>query len=423
MALYKDMVNGVEFDPLGTKVVNIDRAWDTMAKNIVDIDVSPDFGDNPYKFNDTGEVQKALDSLAEQAKEADSALNIGFIREKIRAHLMHIRVSSGEQVSLDEHVEAAMGTQLEMIDEDILDKHRDALDAQLQNAPTGLSLRYDLKHQADIREELIITDPARLQKELERGNAWSTGFILRRTGIQPVAIEPEIVEEDAEWVGCLETDEAKEFSSKTNIHPRHVYTLGKIWANSPHERTHITQFGGMYKDAIMRGDMSVSTGVTSFHTPENTQAEFNAQAVEQMALRELGVGGREDSWQFRFQADYHYYADMVWNNAHIMINSGADEQEVVRYVEDRLLLDTHENIAGAVPTRRDDPTYRGYFGGAYWPSLVVGMEMIKPGHLTNPEGEQPDPEDLQSAQKAVFGLTMSKPVDLGRIKDKIAESI
>ncbi len=215
----------------------------------------------------------------------------------------------------------------------------------------------------------------------------------------------------------------KEFFYKTNIHPRHEYTLGRIWANSPHERTHITQFGGLYKEAIIRGGMSVSAGVTSFHTPENTQAEFNAQAVEQMALRELGFSGKKNAWQYRFEADYQFYSDMVWNNAHIMVNSGVDEEEVVRYVEERLLLDTHENIAGNVSVRRDNPMFRAYFGGAYWPSLAVGIEMIKPGHLTEPGEEEPGPEDLQSAQKAVFGLTMSKPVRLDEIKDKIAELV
>jgi hypothetical protein len=415
-----------EFDPLGVELVNIERAWHPMAKSagdengIVDIDVSPDF-DNPYEFSNEAEVQAALIRLEIEAKEIDSAQNVDFIRDKIRAHLMHLRVGSGE-VSLDEHVGAAMGTKPEMVDEDILDRHRNALDAQLRDAPTGPALRYDLESRADLKQELIIPDPELARRELMISNDHSTGFILRKTGIQPVYIEPEIVEEDVEWSGYLGTEE-KEFFYKTNIHPRHEYTLGRIWANSPHERTHITQFGGVYKDAILRGDMSVSTGVTSFHAPENTQAEFNAQAVEQMALRELGASGREDAWQFRFQADYHYYAEMVWNNAHIMINSGAEEQEVVRYIEERLLLDTHENVAGAVPVRRDDPTIRGYFGGAYWPSLVVGMEMIKPGHLTDPGGEQPEPEDLQSVQRSVLGLTMSRPVKLDEIKDKITESV
>jgi hypothetical protein len=336
---------------------------------------------------------------------------------------MHIRVTSGEQVSIGEHVETAMGTKLEMVDEDILEKHRNALDKQLRDTPHGLpQLRYDLEHRQDLKDELIISDTARLRQELERSNTWSTGFILRRTGIQPVDIDPQIVEEDVGWSGYLGTEE-KEFFYKTNIHPRHEYTLGRIWANSPHERTHITQFGGVYKDAILRGDMSVSTGITSFHTPENTQAEFNAQAVDQMALRELGASDREEAWQYRFEADYQFYADMVWNNAHIMINSGAEMEETVKYVEDRLLLDTHENIVGSLTARRDDPTFRSYFGGAYWPSLVVGMEMIKPGHLTEPEAEQLATEDLQAAQKAVFSLSMSRPVHLDEIKDKIAELV
>lgn len=333
---------------------------DEDPNKIIDIDIAP-YVVSPLVFETPGQVQTAFEGLLDRVPGAN-AQNGEFIERKIRASLLHLQFLAGDKIPFREHVQTAMGVTPELIDEDELDKQQEALDAELKKHGLGFESRYA----EAFDDQLVLKEPkVEIEKRLLGAAAWAGQLIADYTGRKPLVVTPAITEVDKSWVGWFgtRTGSGKPFF-KMNVHPRHKHTPARIGAIAVHEMGHGTHFG-IWKEAILRRDMSPVMGVTTMHTPENTQAEAYAQLIEQIGLRSFG--GR-DAWQYQWQADYHDYLERVWNNAHIMINTGYDEPKVVDYVTGRLPFTAVDTIKQDVPERRDDPMIRGYFA-CYEPAL------------------------------------------------------
>ncbi len=378
-------------------VVNTYRAWDELSRRedddnrIIDIDVAPRY-ENSLVFDTTEQVTIALEDLLDRAPHSGDYSS--FTAAKLRASLLHLHLLGGEKVTLREHVETAMGVTPEKVDEAVIDDYRTRLDSQLAEHGLGFDREFENALVVDEEEEVLRN---RLLLLGEQGKVVTSKFV-ETAGIPD--IQPQIVSEDEAWVGWAGTDDAGELVDKINIHPRHKHTIARLAAIVIHEvQGHITQFS-IWRNKIQHGELDPAMGVTTLHTPENTQAEFNAQTIEQIGLRALATADKEDGWQYEFQAGYHDYSGMVAHNAHLMINSGYQEDQVIDYATNRLPFTSVENITKAIPARRRDPMYRGYFA-CYQPAMAAGRLLLA--------------QD-QAAQKAVLQETFSRPMTLAQIE-------
>lgn len=379
-------------------VVNTYRAWDELSRredddnyHVIDIDVAPRYV-NQLRFNTSEQVTWALEELLDRAPYSGDYAD--FTAAKLSASLLYLRLLAGDKVTLGDHTRTAMGVTLEKVEENLIADYRERMDATL----TEHGLRFEREHEAAL---VISEGKQKLVRRLLGVDRQTGDYTAEFTGADGgLAIEPTIVEEDAEWVGWFGTDDQGEVFEKINVHPRHKHTIARLAAIVIHEvQGHGAQFS-IWRDKIRRGEMDPVMGINTMHTPECTQAEFNAQTIEQIGLRALVATDPENGWQYGFQADYHDYSEMVWHNAHIMINSGYAEEKVVEYAADRLPFTKLENIEKSIPERRDNPMIRGYFA-CYEPAMAAGRLL-----LARPVQKQ----------KAVLRETFSRPMTLAQIE-------
>lgn len=377
---------------LSNEIIHADRAWhalesqlseeaeaagtpETRTTDIVDIDVLPG-GENPVVFSDRDEVRNKYEAFLSDPRLED-APSEEFIRGRVAGQLLHLDLLEGQSTDAFNHIETAMGSELSLIDEAVIDDRQQQIEDQL--AKHGLG--FDKAYAEDFEARLGVT------RSKEAMRRYITSF-ARRAGLLAVGerpgdslVVPQIVEVDAGWVGYFGTDEetGKPFA-QLNAHSRHGYTRARAAAVAVHEATgHAADFA--YKrQAILSSGMDPLFGETTLSTRENVTAETIALGREQQILR--AVQGR-NAWEYHLQADYHDYMEMVWNNALIRINTGDDEDSVVDYVRGRSLpYEKEENMRGRLRAMRDDPAWRAN-SGAYEP----GMRIVR-SVMTLPAAEQ-----------------------------------
>jgi hypothetical protein len=377
---------------LSQEIIHADRAWhdlegrlaqaaaaagtpETRTIDIVDVDVAPR-DKNPLSFSGRDEVRDQYEAFLSDPRLSGSPSE-EFIRGRVAGQLVHLGLLKGQTTSVFNHIETAMGSELALVDEQVLDDRQQQVENRLQEHGLG----FDKAYAEDFEARLgVARNKDAMRRHITR--------FARRTGLLAVGqkpgnslVVPEIVEVDAGWVGYFGTKpEAGEPFAQLNAHPRHGYTRARAAAIAVHEATgHASDFA--YKaQAIRRGQMDPLFGETMPATRENVTAETIALGREQQVLR--AVQGR-GAWEYHVQADYHDYVEMVWNNALIRINIVEDEDELVRYMQKRLLpYEKEENIRGRLKDMRDDPLLRAY-SGSYEP----GMRIVR-SVMTLPAGKQ-----------------------------------
>jgi hypothetical protein len=377
------------------EIAHADRAWHDLETqlaedeaaatgkpverftDIVDVDVLPR-DDNPIAFHDRDEVRDAYSNFLRDPR-LKASPSEEFIRGRLLGQLLHLELLEGTEVDVHSHIETAMGSELVLIDEGKIDDRQQEIEDQLSRHGLG----FDKAYAEEFEAKLGI---ARNRQALRRHII----SFARRTGLLAVGekpgsslVIPTIVEKDAGWVGYFSTDNktGKPFS-ELNAHPRHGYTRGRAAAVAVHEGTgHAADFEHKYQ-AIRRGEMDPIFGITVPQTRENVTAETIALGREQQVLRR--VQGR-NAWEYHVQGDYHDYLEMVWNNALIRINSGEDEDKLVKYMTARLLpYEKEESTVGRLQDMRDDPTWRAN-SGAYEPGMRIVRRVMQ---LTDREQEK-----------------------------------
>lgn len=365
---------------LSKEIIHADRAWhsfeaeraetaaaagtpETRTVDIVDVDVMPG-GENPVSFSNRDEVRQRYEAFLDDSRLRD-APSEEFIRDRIAGQLVHLDLLEGQAVSVFDHLETAMGSELALVDEGVLDDRQQQIEDRL--AEHGLG--FDKKYAEDFEARLGV---ARNKKAMRRHIirfARRTGLLARDQRPGSSLVVPEIVDVDAGWVGYFGTHpETGEPFAQLNAHPRHGYTRARAAAIAVHEATgHAADFASKAR-AIRRRQMDPLFGELMPATRENVPSETIALGREQQVLRTMQ--GR-NAWEYHVQADYHDYVEMPWNNALIKINTGDSEDKVVAYMKDRLLpYEKEENIRGRLRDMRDDPMWRAN-AGAYEPGMRI----------------------------------------------------
>ena len=367
---------------LSWDIAHADRAWhdletriaeqETAATgepvrrltDIVDIDLLPR-DDKPAKvFLTREEVRDAYEGFLTDSRLEDN-LSEEFIRGRALGQLLHLDLLEGGQVDVHRHIETAIGSELALVDEGLIDDRQQGIEDELVKHGLG----FDESYAEDFEERLgVPRNKAAMRRHLIA--------FARRTGLLGATerpggslIIPEIVDVDAGWVGYFSTHKktSKPFA-QLNAHERHGYTRARAAAIAVHEATgHAADFEQKY-EAIRGGHMDPIFGITTPQTRENVTAETIALGREQQVLRR--VRGR-NAWEYHLQADYHEYLEMPWNNALIRINSGVAEDDMVDYMKSRTLpYEKEENIRKRLRDMRDDTMWRAN-AGAYEPGMRV----------------------------------------------------
>ncbi|HET7060462.1 MAG TPA: hypothetical protein VFH99_04090 [Candidatus Saccharimonadales bacterium] len=377
--------------------MNTYRAWDKLERRpgdddgIVDFDVVPDY-DNPLSFDSRKQVAGAIEELLDRAPHTGDYAE--FSAAKLQASRMHLHLLDRRKVPLRKHAQTAMGVTPEKVDEEVIDDYRARLDDQLKEH----GMRFDREYEDAL---VVREEPVELAKRLvgltKTAKAVTSPFIPDNAA---PAIRPKLVSKDEEWVGAAGTDAHGNLYVKINLHPRHKHTIARLAAIVVHEmQGHIAQFS-LWQGKIRAAEMDPAMGITTMHTPENTQAEFNAQAIEQIGLLALAAADPEEGWKYEFQAGYNDLFAMVSHNAHLKLNSAYPESVVASYAADRLPFTSRENIEKSVLSGREDPMLRGYLA-CYEPAMAAARLLLA----------QP-----VKKQKAVLHETFSQPMTLPQIE-------
>lgn len=370
------------------EIAHADRAWhDLEARiaeqeaaargepvkrftDIVDIDLLPRDDKPATIFLTRDEVRDAYEGFLADPRLKDNPSE-EFIRGRVLGQLLHLDLLDGGRIDVHSHIETAMGSELALIDEGIIDDRQQQIEEQLARHGLG----FDNSYAEDFEERLgVPRHPAAMRRHII-AFARRTGLLGADERPRDSLIIPEIVSVDSGWIGYFSTDdETGRPFAQLNAHPRHGYTRARAAATAIHEAAgHAADFEQKY-EAIRLLVMDPIFGITMPQTRENVPAETIALGREQQILRR--VHGR-NAWEYHLQADYHEYIDMPWNNALIRINSGEDEDRVVEYMVDRTMpYEKEENIRKRLRDMRDDPTWRAN-AGAYEPGMRVVRRVMR----------------------------------------------
>ena len=339
---------------------------------VIDVDVSPI--NTITSFNNLSEVRRTYEALAENLPTDEQDHDV--VAGQITADLRLAEDLAGKKTSFREYIHGTVGVAPEIVPTERML----SLEVKLDELLKEKGMRYDATSLEQFKGQLVISDKARIRQSFRADMAASKLVIGDHVALSDEILKPTFVDNKSVWLGYLGTGPDGKFFLKANIGPACLHTAGKIGALALHEYGgHFFQMIG-WKGAIAEGKISPAVGITGMHSPENTQAEAVAQAVESLLPDLLPP---EERWIAEYQTLYNEYKTMVTHNAHLMVNGSADEESATRYAVRRLPFESADRVKNVVVSGRENPVAKACFAG-YWPALeIVRPAMSMPPPIMN----------------------------------------
>jgi hypothetical protein len=359
---------------------------------ITDINVSGLY--KPYVFRRFADVEKAYEKIQNRLTPGEPENDL--IAERIIADQVMLEVLQGRSVEFGRFILAALG----FVPEKYSKKKIDGLFSELEEAFQDLGYEYDNESDNGIqayRDEFELKDADEIEKEFR------SAIELVRAAIGQDIKLPEdplniLYEPRAEVAhsGGITTDSIGNFYAEFNTHPSRHHTRTRILNLILHEyRGHFFQLNS-WKSSIKNGEMSPAAGITAITSPETIQQETVAAFAES---RGLDIAGDEDvKKRMKVEILYRKLFHAVLYNAIIDINSGTDEDDVIKTMKEYLRFEDEERLRGIAVACRDIPAYRAGF-----------LAYHRVDQLLGPVTEDEDRERLRKKIIPVYGevLTIS----------------
>lgn len=334
-------------------IIKTYRGWHELEKSsgidIIDFDLIPAI--EGEKFRSRDEVLEKLRFLHDQIEPKNSQEE--FIKAKINSSTYYLRALMGEKIPYREYVENIIGIAPQEIPENEISVQKEIMNDLLREV--GYKPSKESFYQFSQRIRLTSKKQARIQAdECERT---LIPIVLEELGFQHIKFPHKIrfVEERNYWMGWTSTTQ-EGLLLRYNFHPLREWYLGDMEFMTLHEvGGHFVQ-AAILKKRIEYGEVNPLIGVTTVHEPHTFIGEGTANAISYFlpevdkALSPYGLLARAQ----RTVRDY------VQNNAHIWINEGRSEDELVEYIMEHHPFSSEENIRMNLNNWKNNPLRRAY---------------------------------------------------------------
>ncbi len=272
------------------------------------------------------------------------------ISKKITAHIYYLRALMGQQIPFSEYIENTQHILVKMFEDEYLDKVRDDLTSSLETL--GVQYNQTLVQQLEALDEFIPQDKIKaffldqfaehkvhLEKALDREVDYNLNL--------------EIVNVPEYWSNWVDGS-GNNFRLRINYHAGE-YTKTRALILVYHELlAHCAQMA-IWKEQIDGGEMSKVWGLTTVHGPEQFLFEGLAQTLPLYLPNEV-----TEQPLLRAQMLLNRYELLVWNNLHIMINSGKAIEKCLEYGVRMLPWTAPKRIIAGLKSRSNHVLFRSY---------------------------------------------------------------
>jgi hypothetical protein len=318
------------FDSLGA--IAAYRGWHALEQSlpgkidIIDFDLIPDITTKTERFQSRRQVLDRIRSLRDSVAVVDERSE--FIWAKLNASCYYLHCLEGQDFEFYEQVRNMLGKTPELIAEgDIAQQERTVF--QLLEA-FGVPLTGGRPRRVDFQE---FADSIRIHEDAAEVEARKTAarllpVVLTLLGFDGLGIRyrVELVKEDSYWVGWTSGVKG-DFLLRFNFHSRHRWHKGDMEYLILHEVCGHLVHAAILAREIEEGRLDPFIGITTVHDPHAFMGEGIADALtyffpDEIPLSAHAVLSREQ----RSLRDY------LNNNAHILINMGEAEWELLGYL-------------------------------------------------------------------------------------------
>jgi len=338
------------------EVVRLYRGWDKLERKLlngqprlIDFDLVPSQDSDEFEsriqvLNRLMELRDALLPESESAEEQ-------FIWAKLNASVHYLRVLMGEQIPFGEYIRATVGIEPRFYTVEEIDEAKERVEALLDKFGFKLEPSYRCKFE----ETFTIHDPEMVKDEiLEKWPLWFNRLMEYIGNVELPDIEIVFKNVDAYWHSWVSGSD-KGISLQINLHERVNFPRGYPEILTFHELCGHAVQAAFWLFQIRNGKMPKAFGITTIHTPE----QFMAEGIGQ-ALSEIIASDDELSLEAVLSRELEKYRFRVYNNAHLMINSGGTIREIYRYVAEHLPFERGETIEAELRDRSRNPLFRTY---------------------------------------------------------------
>jgi hypothetical protein len=369
------------------------REWhkaEGKSREVIDFDLAPNFDPQSYEIgkriniappskDEIQEFARILEDFSQEVEKLVPAngerMQLEFLKAKLRASQAYcLRRLDGKFDSLD-YIEQTMGVRPQEIPEEVLMSQQQKvlglykiLGLSTYDAP---SIReFDLSRM--IEDDSIATQ---MQEFGSRAVLAMADFIKQKINVDYKVVN---VQEDEYWLNWADGDQ-KKFRLRVNTHPRHRgrWNKGRVEVMAAHEIAgHFAQMA-IWRENIEKGRLFPVLGLTSTHGPEQVTSEGIAQTLPYF------VPKIELSNEATLELELTGLRSMVYNNVHLMVNSGPfNIQDIIQYVKRFLPTESNNEIKRQIKDRTRSPwkqTYLYAYGIGFFRHQLYAKNLTREG--------------------------------------------
>jgi len=348
------------------------REWhkaEGASREIIDFDLAPNFDPQSYEIGkrinlappSKAEIQEFARVLGDFSLEVEKLipankeeeLQLEFLQAKLTASQLYCLRRLNWQLNPLQYIEYTMGIRPQEIPEEVL------ITQQQKVFDLYKSIGLSTFNASSIKEfDLARTiDSSLIAEQLQRFGSRAVNAVAGFLG-QKINFDYEIVnvQVDDYWLNWADGDQ-KKFRLRVNTHPRHRsrWNKGKVEVMAVHEiGAHFAQMA-VWKENIEKGRLFPVLGLTATHGPEQVTSEGIAQTLPYF------VPKIELSDEAKLELELTGLRAMVYNNVHVMVNSGSVPlPTVVQYVRRFLPTESNNEIRKQVKDRTYSPLKQTY---------------------------------------------------------------
>ncbi len=345
----------MSLDPLTREIVSVYRGWEALergitgeAGTILDFDLAPAQDIKHYTCRE--DVLRDVERLRDQVQPADDEGE--FLRAKLHASAVYLRALLGETIPFDVYVEEILGTRPVLFTDAELDAARQKVAALLE--ADGVQYRAEDREKYEARCRL--TDPAEVRARIEGSRDVLMQRLAALIPVPPLDdVTVEFANEDRYWAAWVSGSLKEGMKLRINLHPRTFYLKGSPGVLAAHEYCgHIVQ-AQVWRGRIAAGKMNQAVGLTTVHGREQFLMEGLAQIMERVLLDPANIEPEE-----ALALEASTYSNMVYNNLHVLVNTGVAPDEVYAYARPRLPFASDLKLRSEIRDRGQSPLYRVY---------------------------------------------------------------
>ncbi len=334
------------------ELVALYRGWDQLERKlnpdgpaIIDFD----FAKNSTMFLEFTTRLEVLTKL--QQLKSILPPTMCFLHARLSASVCYLRALMGQQFPFDSYIALTMELEPYRFTEEAIQRQKDKVITLL----TSLDVQFDHSALEDFERRFLLTNEDEISTKLYRARDDAFERLSAFISIPPIPqMTIRFQKENAYWQNWISglTDE---ITLTVNLHPR-----GRIYDGIPqllayHEIcAHAVQMAS-WLQRINHGDLHPIYGITTVHSPEQFIAEGLAQTITDILLEDS-----ELPIQSLMAREYERYRLMVYNNAHIMINTQQSIETALTYVSQNIPFETASSIEDELRDRSYNTLLRSY---------------------------------------------------------------